>query len=372
MKATKKIAIVCFSNALGGLELSALRLAEAMTKRGSSVLLIAPPSSPIAERAQRVNLDIATFSPRWKYGDFSTLIALIRVLKSHQIDILMLMQSKDIHLAAVASMFVRQLKLVYYQQMNSRYNKRDLLHTWVYSKLALWISLTQSMRNDVLTFTHMPREKVKVVALGTDLHQFNPSHFKKSEAQIFFGLPQHTKIIGVLGRLDKLKGQHILLRAVPEVVKQHPHVLFLIAGDETTGEHGYKDYLLGLCCSLKIERYVKLLPFTEDVPRLMAALDVFILPSFCETFGLVVVEAMAMERPIIATNAGGLPEIITNEITGLLIKPQNASEVARAVHRVLTDSALRSSLGRTARQEALRRYDFDHCVDSLLGSLARL
>ena len=284
----------------------------------------------------------------------------------------MLMQSKDIHLAALASIFVHNLKLVYYQQMNSRHNKRDIIHTWIYSKLALWISLTQSMKNDVLAFTRMSPDKVKVVKLGIDLHQFNSSNFKKIEAQKYFGLSPDKKIVGVLGRLDRLKGQDILLRAVPEVMKQHPNVLFLVAGDETAGEHGYKKYLLDLCRSLQIERYVKFLPFTEDVPQLIAALDVFVLPSFSETFGLIVVEAMAMERPIIATNTGGVPEIITNGKTGLLIRPKDANEVARAIHRVLTDTALCSSLAHSARREAYRNYDFDQCVDSLMVSLAGL
>jgi D-inositol-3-phosphate glycosyltransferase len=368
----KKIAVVCFSHSLGGLELSTLRIAQALGKKSDSMVVIVPSASPLEQRANELHLHVITISPRWKYGDISAALHLARVLKDQQIELVLLMQSKDIHLAAIASMLAPHVKLVFYQQMNSRYNKRDFIHSWVYSKLSLWISLTQSMKEDVISYTRMPREKVKVVPLGTDLRQFDPSHYNRYEARTIFGLPHHGYTIGVLGRLDKLKGQHILLRAVPEVVKRHPNVVFLIAGDETAGEHGYKEYLLNLCRELDIERYVKYQPFTEDVPRLMAALDVFVLPSFSETFGLVVVEAMAMERPIIATNAGGLPEIITNGKTGLLIKPRDATAVAWAIHRVLSNSALRSSLGHSAREEALKRYDFDRCMDSLLGSLTAL
>ena len=368
----KKIALVCFSNARGGLELSTIRIAQAMKIKGVSIVVIVPKSSPLEQRAKEANIPVITITPRWKYGDMSAALLLARVLKDQRIELVLLMQSKDIHLAAIASVIWPQVKLVFYQQMNSRYNKRDFIHSWLYSKLSLWISLTQSMREDVLSFTRVSREKVKVLPLGTDLQQFNPSHYNKDEARSFFNLPHNGFTIGVLGRLDKLKGQHILLRAVPEVIKQHPNVMFLIAGDETEGEHGYKEYLLKLSRTLDIERYVKYLSFIDDVPRLMAALDVFVLPSFSETFGLVVVEAMAMERPIIATNAGGLPEIITNGKTGLLIQPQDATAVARAIHCVLSDSALRSSLGHLAREEALKRYDFDVCVDSLLGSLATL
>ena len=284
----------------------------------------------------------------------------------------MLMQSQDIHLATLATQFSPHVKLVFYQQMNSRHNKRDLLHTWIYSKLSLWISLTQSMKEDVLTFTRMPRDKVKVVPLGADLHQFDPAHYTKREARAFFGLPSGKKIIGVLGRLDPQKGQEILLRAVPEVLRKHRDVLFVIAGDETAGEHGYKAHLEEVCRTIAIEPYVKFLPFTDDVPHLLAALDIFALPSFSETFGLIVVEAMAMERPIIATNAGGLPEIITNGKTGLLIAPRDANAVARAIHQVLSDNVLRVSLAHSARAEAIRRYSLETCVDALIGSLAAI
>jgi D-inositol-3-phosphate glycosyltransferase len=369
-KFSKRVAIVCFSRSLGGLELSTLRIAQAMAKKGVSTILILPESSPLELRAREAHLQVVTITPRWKYGDISAALHLARVLRDQQIDLVLLMQSFDIHLASIASLITPQAKLVFYQQMNSRYDKRDFFHTWIYSKLSLWISLTQSMKKDVLSYTRMPQERVKVLPLGTDLRQFNPSHYNRDEARSFFGLPQKGYTIGVLGRLDKLKGQHILLRAVPEVLKQHPDVMFLIAGDETAGEHGYKEYLMRLCRSLKIERNIKYIPFTDDVPHLMSALDVFVLPSFSETYGLVVVEAMAMERPIIATNAGGLPEIITNGKTGLLIQPRDATAVARAIHHVLSDAALRKSLGHLAREEALKRYDFDHCIDSLLGSLA--
>jgi len=368
----KKVALVCFSHSLGGLELSTIRIARAMEKKGVPTVVIVPNSSPLEQRANETNLHVVTITPHWKYGDISAARHLARVLRDQQIELVLLMRSCDIHLAAIASMITPQVKLVFYQQMNSRYDKRDLIHTWIYSKLSLWISLTQSMKKDVLSYTRMPQEKVKVVPLGTDLQQFDPSRYNKNDARTFFGLPNNGYTIGVLGRLDKLKGQHILLHAVPEVVRQHTDVMFLIAGDETDREHGYKEYLMRLCHSLDIEQYIKYIPFTDDVPRLMAALDVFVLPSFSETFGLVVVEAMAMGKPIIATNAGGLPEIITNGKTGLLVKPHDATAVALAIHRVLSDSALRLSLGHLAREEALRRYDFNRCIDSLLGSLANL
>ncbi len=155
-------------------------------------------------------------------------------------------------------------------------------------------------------------------------------------------------------------------------MKRHPEILIVIAGDETAGEPGYKAYLQKICKTIGMDQNVKFLPFTDAVPQLMAALDIFVLPSFAETYGLVVIEAMAMEKPVIATNAGGLPEIIIDGKTGLLVEPRNVEAVANAIDKILDNDELRISLGHSAREDALRRFSMDSCVDELLGLLAAL
>jgi len=368
----QRIALVCFSRSLGGLELSTLRIAAAIKSKGAYAMVIVPPSSPLQQRALELGLDLATLTPRWKYGDIPAALRLAGILRDNNIERVVLMQSQDIHLASFAANFSPSAKLVFYQQMDSRHNKRDFWHTWIFSKLSLWITLTYGMRENVLSCTRMSGTKVRVVPLGTDLQRFDPAHFNQPEARSFFGLPHDKKIIGVLGRLDPGKGQEVLLRAIPEVAKHNPDVLLVIAGDETAGEPGYKAYLEKLSREIGVDRHVKFLPFTDDVPRLMAALDIFVLPSFSETFGLVVIEAMAMEKPVIATNAGGLPEIITDGKTGLLIEPRNVETVANAIEKILEDEKLRTSLAHAAREEALRRFSMDSCVDALLGLLGTL
>ena len=368
----QRIALVCFSRSLGGLELSTLRIAAAIKSKGAYAMVIVPPSCPLQQRALELGLDLATLAPRWKYGDIPAALRLAGILRDNNIERVVLMQSQDIHLASFAANFSPSAKLVFYQQMDSRHNKRDFWHTWIFSKLSLWITLTYGMRENVLSCTRMSGTKVRVVPLGTDLQRFDPAHFNQPEARSFFGLPHDKKIIGVLGRLDPGKGQEVLLRAIPEVAKHNPDVLLVIAGDETAGEPGYKAYLEKLSREIGVDRHVKFLPFTDDVPRLMAALDIFVLPSFSETFGLVVIEAMAMEKPVIATNAGGLPEIITDGKTGLLIEPRNVETVANAIEKILEDEKLRTSLAHAAREDALRRFSMDSCVDALLGLLRTL
>lgn len=368
----KRIALVCFSGSLGGLELSTLRLAQKFTEKGAPALLVAPPHSPLEQRARESNLSVVSLTPRWKYGDLLTAASLARALKEYRTDVVILMQSKDIHLAALARVLVPRVKLVFYQQMQSRHNKRDIFHTWIYSRLSLWISLTESMKEDVLASTKMTNDKVKVIPLGVDLFQFDPDSYHQSEARVSFQLPLHKTIVGVIGRLDAQKGQEVLLRAAPYILENHPDTLFLIVGEETAGEGGYKEKLKDLCQTLDIERHVRFLPFTDGVPQLMAALDMFILPSFSETFGLVVIEAMAMGKPIVATNAGGVPEIIRHGETGMLVEPRDERALAQAIHTILSDNELRTSLSYFAREEALNHCSVDRCVESLLEAVEAL
>ena len=368
----KKIAVLCFSNALGGLELSVLKITKAMTNKGVQTVFIVPPSSALEKRARENNLQFITLAPRWKYGDLAAVFNLIRIFKQNQIDIVLLTQSKDIHFAAIASTFVRRLRLVYIQQMNSGINKRDPFHTWIYSKLSKWFTLTHRMKKDVLTYTKMLDDNVQVLPIGIDMARFNPGRYKRENERSSFGLPQDKKIIGVVGRLDKLKGQYVFVQAAPKILQQHPDTLFVIAGDETIGQTGHKEYLQSITHNLGIEENVRFFHFIEEVPRLLSTLDIFVLPSLSESFGYVVIEAMAMNLPIVATNAGGVPEIIENYRTGLLIEPNDSHALAVAVNKILADQTLQSSLANNAREAAVKKYDFNSCIDILLKTFERI
>ncbi|MGE5315834.1 MAG: glycosyltransferase family 4 protein [Acidobacteriota bacterium] len=366
----QRIAIICFSHSLGGLELSSLHLAESMRAKGVDAWLVVPPSSPLQARATASGIGTAAFMPRLKYFDCAAALKLFRFLRERRIDTAILMRSQDINIAAMAKLFAPSVRLIFYQQMASGHNKRDVLHTWIYSKLSLWLSLTQHMQNEMLSCTRLPREKAHVVPLGTDLRRFDPSLYAQSDARASFGLPCDRMLVGVLGRLDPGKGQEVFIRAIPSVIARHPEALFVIAGDETANEPGYKKVLEALSAELGVGSHLRFMRFTDDVPRFMAAMDVMTLPSPFETFGLVVIEAMAMEKTVIATNAGGVPELVSDNASGLLIEPRNHGALADAVNRVLDDERLRRRLAANARAAAVRRFDFERCVETIL-ELAR-
>jgi glycosyltransferase involved in cell wall biosynthesis len=366
------IAFVCFSSSFGGLELSILKLASEFNKRMADCLIIVQPDTSLAQFARQYNLKVELLKTKLKYGDVSASIHLARILRSHRIDVVVIMQSKDMSIVTVAHLLYPYAKLVFYQEMQFGINKRDILHTWMYSHLSLWITLTKKMKQEVIVHTRMPQERISVIPIGTDMRRFNPCLYDQKMTRKQFDIPQSKLVVGMLGRLDPQKGQEEFIRTIPILLKHQTHLHFVIAGDETEGQHGFKKNLRDLSIELGVSDEVQFLPFTDAVPEFMSAIDIFVLPSHAETFGFVLVEALAMGKAIVATNSGGVPEIITDGSTGLLVPPRDGQALADALLRLLKDQRLRSSFSSEARTDALNRFDVARCVDQLVISLDAL
>jgi glycosyltransferase involved in cell wall biosynthesis len=366
------IAFVCFSSSFGGLELSLLKLASEFNKRMADCLIIVPPDTPLAQSAKHYNLKVELLKTKLKYGDITASIRLAHIFRSHRIDVVVLMQSKDMSIVTVAHVLYPYAKLVFYQGMQFGINKRDILHTWMYSHLTLWITLTKRMKQEVIEHTRMLQERISIIPLGTDIHRFDPSLYDQKTTRKQFDIPESKLVVGMLGRLDQQKGQEEFIRAIPILLKHQTNLHFVITGDETQGQHGFKKNLRDLSIELRVSNEVQFLPFTDAVPEFMSAIDIFVLPSYAETFGLVLVEAMAMGKAIVATNSGGVPEIITDGSTGLLVPPRDVQALADTLLKLLNDQRLRSSFSSEARADALKRFDVARCVDQLVISLDAL
>jgi len=363
------IVFVCPSRSNGGLEMTTVRLASALTVAGMPVAVAAPIASPIAEHARTQNVAVHDFAPRTKYGDLFAVKRLNTIMRSVNATHAVLLRSQDISLAALSHRALPNVLWTFYQQMQSAVNKRDLLHRWMYSHLALWLTLTERMRNDVLRCTTMPADRIHVIPLGRDLAAFDPLRINPETARQRFSLPPHTPIVGMIGRLDPQKGQEDLLRAVPVVRRTHPKACYVIAGEETRDEHGYASTLRSLVETLGISDVVQFLPQTNDVAQLLSTFDVFVMPSHSETYGLILIEAMAMARPIIATDAGGVPELARHDKEALLVLPKSPGHLARAITRLLDSAQMRARLATAARDRALAEFGEERCTQVFLNAL---
>lgn len=153
-------------------------------------------------------------------------------------------------------------------------------------------------------------------------------------------------IIGLVGRISPWKGQHIFLEAAAKVVRSYPNARFQIVGAALFDEQEYERYIHDLCARLNLTNSVEFLGFQEDVPAVMRNMSLVVHASTIgEPFGQVVLEAMSLAKPVVATAGGGVTEIVVDGHTGMLVPMGDADAMAEAIMKVLADPEFASRLG---------------------------
>lgn len=199
-----------------------------------------------------------------------------------------------------------------------------------------------------------PQRPTSLVYPGVALDRFEPSVLPSpTAARQKLGLPLHGPLIGIVGRLQRWKGMHTLVEAMPKVLHKHPDAHCVIVGGKHELEPDYLDYVKERISALKLEDQVILAGLQRNVPEWMQAMDVFVHASDNEPFGIVIIEAMALGKPVIAGDVGGPTEIITDGVNGLLTPYEDAEALANAILRYLDAPDFASRVGVAARERAL-------------------
>ncbi len=194
--------------------------------------------------------------------------------------------------------------------------------------------------------------RTDVIPSGVDTDVFRPRADFRAVARARIGVDPAHPVIGTVGRLERRKGTDVLVAAAAELVKKGlPDLRVVVVGDGPL-----RDELPLLAARLGIADRVHMLGDRSDVPEMLAALDVFVLPSRSEGMSNALLEAMASALPVVATAVGGNPEAVSAETTGMLIPPDDPTTMADAVLRLVTSPALASELGRAARRRVEERY----------------
>ncbi|MFH1073954.1 MAG: glycosyltransferase family 4 protein [Candidatus Firestonebacteria bacterium] len=179
---------------------------------------------------------------------------------------------------------------------------------------------------------------------------------KKKELEI----SQDKKVVGFAGRLEPVKGANLFVKAVRALNKERSDFTAVMAG---TGylEEFIKDY-----AKEEIEKgALKMLGYREDLPEILAVIDIFVVPSKNEGFCLAAVEAGLSKKPVIAARVGGLPEIVTDKETGLLVAPENVETLCLSIKKLLDDQGGAGRLGENGRKKALEYYSEKKMIDGL-------
>lgn len=197
------------------------------------------------------------------------------------------------------------------------------------------------------------RDRCILIENAIDTAQFQ-RHTSTEAAKEKLGFDPQRKLIGAVGRLSPEKGFDVLIHAVQQLISEGLRVDLAVAGD---GDE--RAQLAGLISSLGLSGQVRLLGYRADSQQLYEAFDVFALSSYREGLPNVVLEAMAMETPVVATAVAGVPRLISDDHDGLLVPPGDAAALAAALRKLLSDDALAQRLATAARATIEQRFSFE-------------
>ena len=210
-----------------------------------------------------------------------------------------------------------------------------------------------------------------VIGSGVDLSKFSPSG--SSEASSDERNTARPKIAGLVGRICPWKGQHIFIEAAALVHARWPNVRFQIIGAALFREHDYELELRRTVEQQRLERVVEFTGFQSDVARAISGLDILVHASTVgEPFGQVIVQGMACELPVIATNGGGVPEIVQDGVTGLLVPMGDAPAMADAICRLLEDTSSARNMGVQGRKRAVEHFTIERSTQKLMDVCERV
>ena len=242
------------------------------------------------------------------------------------------------------------LKKTFYK-MADRYSSRYVTH---------YIAVSRALKNRLVEERRISPDRVSIIYNGVELDQYDPNLYAPEEARRSLSIRNNYPIIGTIGRLAYQKGFSYFLEAAKRVYLQKKQVRFVIVGDGNE-----EDNLRQLADSLGVSHVCTFAGLRFDIAHLLSAFDVFVLSSILEGLPRIVIEAMAMKRPVVASDIDGVREQLRHNETGLLVPPADPKALAEAILSILDDQQKAEHLGREARKAAELMFDLKHTLDSV-------
>lgn len=331
----------------GGIEQHALDLSRGLKARGHRLLFATRPVDFVIERYREVG-EVFPF-PITGAADLKTIRGLAALIRTERIDIIHTHTSRDAWTAVFAVLAAGRGRVVTTRHVPLA-AKTDFVHGWFYNRLAAIICVSQYVRAALLA--SKPRfdsAKVRVIYPGIRLERFAAGSRDRYRRQ--WGVGDDEFLIGYVGRITVEKGLDDLVAAAAALRRQGIGFKLVFVGDVNTKTPAYLAQLQDAAGRGGIGGDFVHQGFTTDIADVMYALDCLVLPSNTpETFGLVLCEALACGKPVIATPTGAQGEIVRDGVNGFLVPPNQPDIMAASLARLIADRQLAAGMGETGRR----------------------
>jgi glycosyltransferase involved in cell wall biosynthesis len=344
----------------GGLEMNVLKMALGLSELSYDVTLITSENSRLYKESIDKNISLVQIKTSKKYFDFKAAYRMSKLLKEKNIHTIIVNDNRDLDVIAwTKKIFYKNLKVIYHQQMQIGINKRDFIHTQRFKAINYWISPLSWLRDEIGKNTKYPVSRVKIIPLAADVERFTKPKYSKEEALQKLNIAPKGTLIGIIGRISPKKGQGFVIESVVELLKQKKNIELLVFGSATINDIGCQNYekeIKDFVDKNKLTDVVHFREFSADTELFYNAVDIFTIASESETFGMVTIEAMLSELPIIAANTGGSPEILNNGLLGRLYKYESIESYCVQVDWILEHPTEAKKIASKAKGKAVKEY----------------
>jgi len=369
LKTKTKILVICNSCFISGAELSLVSFLNKMDKDKFEVIILLPIKSKISElliQFKIINLPLIWFqrsnNPIRLFFFSLNIIALTwkinKIVKLYNIDII---YSNSIK----ANLYGVMIKLL--SDKKNIWHIRDTLKKGLYNKILIKLSdKIICISEDVYKQINASKNKKVLVYGGLDLIEWNNDAEQKTTLRKNLSLLRETKLIAIISQLTPWKNHFDFIKASKLIIDKCENVHLLIVGDVLNHkDQKYKMLIQDKINELGINSYFTFLGHRQDVKEILCQIDILLHTAINEPFGRVLIEAMAMEKPVIAYNCGGPKEIIVNNETGYLVEPYDCVDLAKKALILIEKDELRIEFGRKGRIRVLDKFNIDDYVQNL-------
>ncbi|BDI28727.1 glycosyl transferase [Capsulimonas corticalis] len=354
--AKRRVAYMTESFTMGGVEQSTAMLIANLNKdRFEPILICAnePDIAPLVQNVRAMGVNVVQtdlLSVRRSNMSVKNIRALSQLLKDLKVDLIHVQVlggtgARYIALAAKVA-HIDAVIITIRGALSGAVGFKERLVTRLIDRTCVTVYTTASEdnRRQQIELVGRDPDQVEVIYNAIDLRRFNPE-IDGAETRRALNFPPSGPLVGTIGRLAEQKGIETFLAMAAHVHAAMPDVSFVIVG-----EGPKRSEYEGVAKEKGVDGYVRFAGYHSDVDRCLAALDVFALASVFEPFGLVLAEAMAMKKPVVATRVGGIPEVVATGETGFVVPAGDAEAMSIAVQKYLKDPALAREHGEAGRK----------------------
>lgn len=349
------------SKGWGGQENRTLNELLCMRKVGHRVAVVCQPEARLGGRAREVGIEVFEVPMRGAL-DIPAILSMRRIFKRLGAHIVNTHSGRDTQLAGLAARTCGHNRP---RIVRTRHLALPITSRISYSVLPDQVVAVSRFVAEYLVSAGVPREQVVAVPTGIDLAPYQADAGGNLRAEL--GLPVDALLIGTVAILRKKKGHAELLEAAAQVLARYPKAHFVFAGDGPQMEN-----LQRRIEELGVSKNVHLLGLRRDVINVLQSLDLFVLPTYQEALGTAFMEAAATSTPAIGTNVDGVPEVVRDGETGLLVPAKDANALAQAILTLLSDPARRQAMGAAALAYVSAHYSRDVMAQGMLAVYEKL